>query len=102
MRCFRTATPHAMLPIIPKTETRFWNLFRCFLFPVGAVSLFLCIVMAFVTAVGESAPIIDGREIRGVAGALVCLAAFPFVTLFGALAFASALYFDRTKMKRQK
>ena len=91
-----------MLPIVPKTETRFWRIFRCLLVPVGAVSLFLCIVMAIVTGIGESAPVIDGREVRGVAGALICLAAFPFITSFGAFGFTVALYFDRMKMRRQR
>jgi hypothetical protein len=91
-----------MLPVVPKTETRFWGIFRCLLFPVGAVSLLLCIVGAVVTAFGESTPVIDGRQIRGVAGVLLCLAAFPFLTLFATLGFSCALYFDRLKMRRQR
>ncbi len=91
-----------MLPVIPKAETRFWGIFRCLLVPAGAVGLFVCIGMAVVTALGGSAPKIDGREVRGAVGVLVCLAAFPFVTLFGALAFASALYFDRMKLRRRR
>jgi hypothetical protein len=58
--------------------------------------------MAFLTAFGESSPVIDGREVHGVAGALVCLAAFPFVMLFGAFGFAVGIYFDRQKIRRQR
>ena len=91
-----------MLPVVPKSETRFWGIFRCLLLPAGLISLFVCIVMAIVTALGESAPVIDGREVRGLAGVLICLAAFPFIMLFGAFGFTVALYFDRAKMRRQR
>ena len=90
-----------MLPVVPKTETRFWGIFRCLLLPAGVISLFLCIVMAILTALGENAPVIDGREVRGLAGVLPCLAAFPFVMFFGAFSFAVALYFDRSKTRRK-
>ena len=91
-----------MLPVIPKTETRFWSIFRCLLIPAGAISFLFCIVMTIFTALGESAPTIDDQEVRGVAGVLVCLAAFPFVTLFGAFGLAVAIYFDRMKLRSQK
>jgi hypothetical protein len=78
-----------MLPIVPKSETRFW-------------SILLCIVMAIFTGFGEGSPQIDGQEIQGFAGVLVCLAAFPFITFFGAIGFSCALYFDRMRMRRQR
>lgn len=91
-----------MQSVVPKSETRFWGIFRCLLLPVGLISLLLCIVLAVVTAMGANTPVINGHEVPGLSGALICLAAFPFITLLGASGFAAALYFERMKVKRQK
>ena len=91
-----------MLPVIPKTETRFWSIFRCLLIPAAAISFCVCIFAAVTTAFGDSGPDIDGREVRGIAGALFCFAAFPFVMLLGAFGVTVAIYFDRMKLWRRK
>lgn len=90
-----------MLRVLPENETRFWGIFRCLLLPAAVISLSLCIVMALATAFGENAPVFDGREVRGLSGVLICLAAFPFVMFFGAFSFTVALYFDRRKVRKQ-
>jgi len=91
-----------MLPVIPKSETRFWSIFKCLLIPASAISFCICLFLAVTTAFGNSGPVIDGHEVRGVAGVLIFLAAFPFVTLFGSFAFAVAIFFDRIKLRRKK
>jgi hypothetical protein len=88
-----------MFAIIPKAETRFWSIFRYLLIPLAAVSLLMCLVAAIATALGASTPVIDGRQIKGIEGVLVCLAAFPFLTAFFTVAFACAVYLSRRRMR---
>lgn len=85
--------------LIPKAETRFWSIFRHLAIPLTALSLFMCIVAAVVTSLGGSTPVIDGRQIRGIEGVFLCLAAFPFLTAFFTFAFAGAVYLSRRKMR---
>jgi len=90
-----------MPSIAPKYETRFWKIFRSLLLPSAAISMLLSIVMALTTALGGHAPVMDGREVTGVAGVLICLAAFPFALFLGAFGFTVLLYFNRTKLRRK-
>jgi hypothetical protein len=89
-----------MFAIIPETETRFWSIFRCLLTPLAVVSLLMCLVAAIATALGENTPVIDGRQIRGIEGVFVCLAAFPFLVAFFTFAFACAGYLKCRKTRR--
>ena len=59
-----------MLPIVPKTETRFWRIFWWLLLSFGAVSILPCIVMAIVTGIGEAVdpPLSRGDLRRQAAG----------------------------------
>lgn len=95
--------PHLVItmlpPLIPKTEKRFWRIFRSLLLPMSAFAFLLCLLGAVFTAFGEGTAIVNGREVRGVEGALACLTAFPiFAPAFTFIA-TFAVYSSRRKMK---
>ncbi len=89
-----------MFIVVPRTETRFWPILRCLVIPLTATSLLLCVVAAVVTALGGNTPVMDGRQVRGLEGVLVCLAAFPLLAGFLTFAFAGAVWLSRRKLRR--
>jgi hypothetical protein len=76
-------------------------IFRWLVFPLGVISLFLCLVLATVAVFGENPPVVNGRELRGLTGALQLVAFFPVLTLFLSLVVSFGIYFDRLKTRKR-
>ena len=91
-----------MFSIVPKNKTGFRDVFRCLLVPLGAISVLFCGVAAILMAFGEGAVVINGHEFRGFAGALLCIAAVPFVTLFVTFTSTLAICFDRLRSRKRR
>jgi hypothetical protein len=71
-------------------------------FPLGVISLFLCLLLATVAVFGENPPVVNGRELRGLTGALQLVAFFPILTLSLSLVVSFGIYFDRLKVRFRK
>jgi hypothetical protein len=66
---------------------------------MSVLTLFVCFLAAILTALGENTPVVNGRELRGIEGVFVCLAAFPFSALVVTFIATIAVYSGRRKMR---
>jgi hypothetical protein len=92
-----------MFQFVPKTETRFWRLFRCLLLPVGIITFVGSLVCGVAAASGESAVFYGGQPVTGFAGLILSFGYWPFEIVGFSLLVAVILFVDRSfKRWRQR
>jgi hypothetical protein len=84
-----------MIQFVPKTETRFWRLFRCLLVPIGIGTFLISLVCGIAAAGGESAVFYDGRPVTGFAGFMLSFGYWPFEILAFTTIAAWLLFMER-------
>jgi hypothetical protein len=90
-----------MLRFAPKTETRFWKLFRFLLLPIAIGTFVINLVGGIAALCGEDAIYFNNQPVTGLPGFLLSLCYWPLEIVLFTLLATAILFFDRN-FKRWK